>query len=53
MPIGIGFLWSRFGNSTSGEIYDVATSDSVYDSTCVDSTATDSAATTDDYDSQA
>lgn len=53
VPIGIGFLWSRFGNSTSGEIYDVATSDSVYDSTCVDSTATDSAATTDDYDSQA
>lgn len=44
VPIGIGFLWSRFGNSTSGEIYDVATSDSVYDSTCVDSTATDSAA---------
>lgn len=53
VPIGIGFLWSRFGNSTSGEIYDVATPDSVYDSTCVDSTATDSAATTDDYDSQA
>ena len=53
VPIGIGFLWSRFGNSTSGEIYDVATSDSVYDSTCVDSTATDSTATTDDYDSQA
>lgn len=44
VPIGIGFLWSRFGNSTSGEIYDVATPDSVYDSTCVDSTATDSAA---------
>ena len=44
VPIGIGFLWSWFGNSTSGEIYDVATSDSVYDSTCVDSTATDSAA---------
>ena len=50
VPIGIGFLWSWFGNSTSGEIYDVATSDSVYDSTCVDSTACDSAAaTTDDY----
>lgn len=44
VPIGIGFLWSWFGNSTSGEIYDVATPDSVYDSTCVDSTATDSAA---------
>lgn len=43
VPIGIGFLWSWFGNSTSGEIYDVATSDSVYDSTCVDSTLTDSA----------
>lgn len=53
VPIGIGFLWSWFGNSTSGEIYDVATPDSVYDSTCVDSTATDSTATTDDYDSQA
>lgn len=50
VPIGIGFLWSWFGNRTSGEIYDVATSDSVYDSTCVDSTLTDSAAaTTDDY----
>ena len=45
VPIGIGFLWSWFGNSTSGEIYDVATSDSVYDSTCVDSTACDSTAT--------
>lgn len=43
VPIGIVFLWSWFGNSTSGEIYDVATSDSVYDSTCVDSTLTDSA----------
>lgn len=43
VPIGIGFLWSWFGNSTSGEIYDIATSDSVYDSTCVDSTLTDSA----------
>lgn len=53
VPIGIGFYGVGFGNRTSGEIYDVATSDSVYDSTCVDSTATDSAATTDDYDSQA
>ena len=54
VPIGIGiFYGAGFGNRTSGEIYDVATSDSVYDSTCVDSTATDSAATTDDYDSQA
>lgn len=43
VPIGIGFLWSWFGNSTSGEIYDVATSDSVYDSSCVDSTLADSA----------
>lgn len=45
VPIGIGiFYGAGFGNRTSGEIYDVATSDSVYDSTCVDSTATDSAA---------
>lgn len=50
VPIGIGFLWSWFGNSTSGEIYDVTTADSP---TCVDSTLTDStAATTDDYYSQ-
>lgn len=47
VPIGIGFLWSWFGNSTSGEIYDVTTADS---STCVDSDST--AATTDDYYSQ-
>lgn len=47
VPIGIGFLWSWFGNSTSGEIYDVATADSP---TCVDSDST--AATTDDYYSQ-
>lgn len=54
VPIGIGiFYGAGFGNRTSGEIYDVATPDSVYDSTCVDSTATDSTATADDYDSQA
>lgn len=47
VPIGIGFLWSWFGNSTSGEIYDVTTADSP---TCVDSDST--AATTDDYYSQ-
>ncbi len=47
VPIGIGFLWSWFGNSTSGEIYDVTTADSP---TCVDSNST--AATTDDYYSQ-
>lgn len=47
VPIGIGFLWSWFGNSTSGEIYDVTTADSP---TCVDSDST--AATTDDYHSQ-
>lgn len=47
VPIGIGFLWSRFGNSTSGEIYDVTTADNP---TCVDSDST--AATTDDYYSQ-
>lgn len=40
VPIGIGFLWSWFGNSTSGEIYDVTTADNP---TCVDSTLTDSA----------
>lgn len=45
VPIGIGIFYGvGFGNSTSGEIYDVATSDSVYDSTCVDSTTTDSTA---------
>lgn len=47
VPIGIGFLWSWFGNSTSGEIYDVTTADSP---TCVNSDST--AATTDDYYSQ-
>lgn len=47
VPIEIGFLWSWFGNSTSGEIYDVTTADSP---TCVDSDST--AATTDDYYSQ-
>ena len=47
VPIGIGFLWSWFGNSTSGEIYDVTTADNP---TCVDSDST--AATTDDYYSQ-
>lgn len=47
VPIGIGLLWSWFGNSTSGEIYDVTTADSP---TCVDSDST--AATTDDYYSQ-
>lgn len=45
VPIGFGIFYGvGFGNSTSGEIYDVATSDSVYDSTCVDSTTTDSTA---------
>lgn len=46
VPIGIGIFYGvGFGNSTSGEIYDVTTADGgVYDSTCVDSTATDSAA---------
>lgn len=54
VPIGFGiFYGAGFGNRTSGEIYDVATSDSVYDSCVVDSPATDSTATTDDYDSQA
>lgn len=47
VPIGIGFLWSWLGNSTSGEIYDVTTADNP---TCVDSDST--AATTDDYYSQ-
>ena len=42
VPIGIGFLWSWFGNSTSGEIYDVA--DSVADTCVVDSTLADSVA---------
>lgn len=47
VPIGIGiFYGAGFGNSTSGEIYDVTTADSP---TCVDSTLTDStAACTDD-----
>ena len=39
VPIGIGFLWSLFGNSTSGEIDDSF----VVDSTVVDSTLADSA----------
>ena len=47
VPIGIGIFYGvGFGNSTSGEIYDVTTADSP---TCVDSTLTDStAACTDD-----
>lgn len=47
VPIGIGIFYGvGFGNSTSGEIYDVTTADGV----CVDSTSIDSvAATTDDY----
>lgn len=50
VPIGIGIFYGvGFGNSTSGEIYDVTTADGV----CVDSTSIDSvAATTDDYYSQ-
>lgn len=49
VPIGIGIFYGvGFGNSTSGEIYDVTTTDGV----CVDSTSIDSAATTDDYYSQ-
>lgn len=48
VPIGIGIFYGvGFGNSTSGEIYDVTTADSP---TCVDSDST--AATTDDYYSQ-
>ncbi len=45
VPIGIGIFYGvGFGNSTSGEIYDVTTADGgLYDSTCVDSTLTDSA----------
>lgn len=45
VPIGIGIFYGvGFGNSTSGEIYDVTTADDgLYDSTCVDSTLTDSA----------
>lgn len=45
VPIGIGIFYRvGFGNSTSGEIYDVTTADGgLYDSTCVDSTLTDSA----------
>lgn len=45
VPIGIGIFYGvGFGNSTSGEIYDVTTTDGgLYDSTCVDSTLTDSA----------
>lgn len=50
VPIGIGIFYGvGFGNSTSGENYDVTTADGV----CVDSTSIDSvAATTDDYYSQ-
>lgn len=48
VPIGIGIFYGvGFGNSTSGEIYDVTTADNP---TCVDSDST--AATTDDYYSQ-
>lgn len=48
VPIGIGIFYGvGFGNSTSGEIYDITTADSP---TCVDSDST--AATTDDYYSQ-
>lgn len=44
VPIGIGiFCGVRFGNRTSGEIYDDSVCDSVYDSTYIDSTLTDSA----------
>lgn len=46
VPIGIGiFYGGRFGNRTSGEIYDDSVCDSVYDSTYVDSTACDSPCT--------